>query len=70
MTLNYWKMVKRYHDLKEEVGGSIPGCEISSLLDRNLAMSCRLWLIKRKKKRKKHNIYVPTLIYLYIWMKK
>jgi hypothetical protein len=37
MTLNYWMIVERYPNLKEEVGGSIPGCEISSLLDkRNL----------------------------------
>jgi hypothetical protein len=27
-------MVERYPNLKEEVGGSILGCEISSLLDR------------------------------------
>jgi hypothetical protein len=35
-TLNNWMMVERYYpNLKEEgVGGSIPGCEISSLLDR------------------------------------
>jgi hypothetical protein len=32
MTLNYWMMVERYPNLKEEVGGSIPSCEISSLL--------------------------------------
>jgi hypothetical protein len=32
MTLNFWMMVERYPNLKEEVGGSIPGCEISSLL--------------------------------------
>ena len=29
-------MVKRYPNLKEEVGGLNPGCEISSLHDRNL----------------------------------
>ena len=34
MTLNYWMMVERYPNLKDEVGGSIPGCEISSLLDK------------------------------------
>jgi hypothetical protein len=34
MTLNCWIMVERYPNLKEEVGGSIPGCEISSLLGR------------------------------------
>ena len=37
-TLKYWMMVERYPNLKEEVGGSIPGCEISSLLNRKLAM--------------------------------
>ena len=35
-TLNYWTMVERYPNLKEEVGSSISNCEISSLLDRNL----------------------------------
>ena len=34
MILNYWMMVKRYPNLKEEVGSSIPGYEISSLLDK------------------------------------
>jgi hypothetical protein len=37
MTLNYRMMVERYPNLKEEVGGSNPNCEISSLLDRKLA---------------------------------
>ena len=27
-------------NLKEKVGDLIPGCEISSLLDRNLALAC------------------------------
>jgi hypothetical protein len=36
-TLNYKMMVERYPTLKKEVGGLIPGCEISSLLDRELA---------------------------------
>jgi hypothetical protein len=31
-------MVKRYPNFKKEVGGSIPGCEISALLNRKLAM--------------------------------
>jgi hypothetical protein len=48
MTLNFWKMVERYPNLKEEVGGSIPRCEISSLLDKTLARwssaSCALAL--------------------------
>ena len=33
-TVNYWMTVERHQNLKEEVGDSIPGCEISSLLDR------------------------------------
>ena len=37
MTLSYQMMVERYPNLKEEVGGSNPGCEISSLLDGKLA---------------------------------
>ena len=37
MTLNYQVMVEGYPNLKEEVGGSNPGCEISSLLDGKLA---------------------------------
>jgi hypothetical protein len=37
MTLNYSMMVERYPNLKKEVGGSSPECEISSLLDRKLA---------------------------------
>jgi hypothetical protein len=27
MTLNYWMMVERYPNIKEEVGGLIPDCE-------------------------------------------
>jgi hypothetical protein len=58
MTLNYRMMVERYSNLKEEVGGSIPRCEISSLLDgklvRWLTVSCALALayqpyVSRKK---------------------
>ena len=37
MTLNYRVMVEGYPNLKEKVGGSNPGCEISSLLDGKLA---------------------------------
>jgi hypothetical protein len=48
MTLNYWMMVERYPNLKEEVGGSIPGYEMFSLLDIKLARwsttSCALVL--------------------------
>jgi hypothetical protein len=44
-------MMERYPNLKEEVGGSIPGCEISSLLDGKLAKwstaSCALALAQQ-----------------------
>ena len=53
-------MVERYPNLKKEVGGSNPGCEISSLLDGKLARwstaSCAsvlaCWPSVSKKKRK------------------
>ena len=51
---------ERYPNLKEEVDGSIPGCEISSLLDKKLAtwsttsctlmLACRPSVSKEKKK--------------------
>ena len=58
-------MVERYPNLKEEVGGSILGCEISSLLDRKtchvvktatraLALACRP-SVKKKKEKKRRN---------------
>ena len=56
-TLNYWVMVERYPNLKEEVGGSIPGCEISSLLDRNLALACWHSVSKKKKKEEESRLY-------------
>jgi hypothetical protein len=37
MTLNSQMMVEKYPNLKEEVGGSIPDCEISSLYDGKVA---------------------------------
>jgi hypothetical protein len=47
-TLIYQMMVERYPNIKEEFGSSIPGCEISSILDGKLAMwstaSCALML--------------------------
>ena len=36
-TLNYWMVVERYPNLKEEVDSSNPGCEISSLPNGKLA---------------------------------
>ena len=46
-------------NLKEEVGSLIPGCKISSLLDRNLAMACQPYVpkTKRKKERKKRDSF-------------
>ena len=54
-------MMERCPNLKEEVGGSIPGCEISSLLDKNfpggqLPHVLRHWhvdLLSQKKRQKK-----------------
>ena len=56
----YWVMVEGYPNLKEEVGGSNLGCEISSLLDGKLARwstaSCAwrwpVGLLSQKKKKK------------------
>jgi len=60
MTLHYWRMVERYPNLKEQVGDSIPGCEIFSLLDKKLvrwstaycasALACRLSVSNKKQK--------------------
>jgi hypothetical protein len=51
MTLNYWMMVERHPNLKEEVVGSILSYEISSLLDKKLTKwstaSCALALACR-----------------------
>jgi hypothetical protein len=51
MILNYQMMMERYPNLKEEVGGSIPACEISSLPVKKLAKwldsSCALALACR-----------------------
>ena len=43
-TLNYQMMMERYPNLKEEVGSSTPGCEISARLDRKTCqvVSCLL----------------------------
>ena len=62
MTLNYWMMVETYPNLKKEVGGSIPGCEISSLLDRDLALACRHSVSNKK------NIIHDLPYYLLRWM--
>jgi hypothetical protein len=57
-TLNEWMMVERFPNLKEEVGGSIPDCEISSMHDgklvkwsfvsRTLTLACRPFVSKKK----------------------
>ena len=54
-------MVERYPNLKEEVGGSILSCEISSILDGkfvkwsiascDLAMKCRSYVSRRRKRK-------------------
>ena len=53
----------KYPNLEEEVGGSIPGCEISSLLTKNVAMwstaSLVIWcwsvgLMSKNKERKNY----------------
>jgi hypothetical protein len=70
MTLNYWMMVKRYPNLKKEVGGSIPDCEISSVLDRKTChvVSCFMCfnvglltfcLKKRRKKEEEKEMSLP-----------
>ena len=64
MALNYWMMVERCPNLKEEVSDSIPGCEISSLLDKKTCqvVNCLMcfgigmsaFCLIKKRKRKKH----------------
>jgi hypothetical protein len=67
-TLNYQMMVERYPNLKEEVGGSDPGFEISSLADGKLARwsstSYALALARRPfvSKKTKQYITVTTLL--------
>ena len=65
MTLNYRMMMKRYPNLKKEVGGSNLGREISSLLAGKLArwstasivlvLAC--WPPPKKKKKKKKGLF-------------
>ena len=43
--------MERYPNLKEEVGGSISGSKLSSLLDRDLALVCRPSVSKEKEAR-------------------
>ena len=43
----------------EKIQPMIPGCETSSLLDRNLAMACRPSVSKKRRKKKEKNIQ-PT----------
>jgi hypothetical protein len=54
-------MVERHPNLKEEVGGSIPGCEISSLLHKRgrevnfllcFGVSLLAFCLKKKRKEK------------------
>ena len=66
MTLNYWMMVERYPNFKEEVGSSNPDCEISSLPDGNFpggellyVLWCWLVGLLSQKKEKKRPIVKP-----------
>ena len=65
MTLSYQMMLERYPNLKEEVGGSIVGCEISSLLDGKLARwstaSCALALACWPSVSKQHNNVIHSV---------
>ena len=70
-TLNYQTMMERYPRLKKEVGGLIPDCDISSLLDRKvvkwsttsyaLVLGCRPFVSKRRRKQrtKQHPHHLP-----------
>ena len=44
-------IVERYPNPKEEIGGLIPRCEISSLLDINLTLASRSSVSKNPKKK-------------------
>jgi hypothetical protein len=60
MTLNYWMMVERYPNYKDEVGGSNSGCEISSLLARWSTASV-LWPSVSKKKLKTKKSFMSRI---------
>jgi hypothetical protein len=67
-------MVERYPVVKEEVGGSIPICEISSLLDMKLvkwliascvlASACQPYVSKLKLIKKKKNVVLKWCMIL------
>jgi hypothetical protein len=69
-------MVERYPNLKEEVGGLNPGCEISSLSDEilatwsiascALALACRLFVSQKKRKKEK---IACKLLTLNVWLR-
>jgi hypothetical protein len=66
MTLNYRTMVERYPNLKEEVGGSNPSCEIPSLSDGNspggqLPHVLWRWHVDLLSQKRKENIIVMGL---------
>jgi hypothetical protein len=61
MTLNYWMMVERYPNLKEEVGSLKPDYEIFSLRGKLtgwsyasyvLALACWFFFSKKKKEKR------------------
>jgi hypothetical protein len=59
--------VERYPNLKEEVGGSIPGCELSSLLDQKNChvVSCillsALWFLEILQLTPNNSMFIKNL---------
>ena len=68
-------MMEGYPYLKEEVGGSIPGCKVSSLLDKNLSsgqLPPMLWrwhvdlLSQKKEKKREEKVSMPHSVLDYL----
>jgi hypothetical protein len=69
--LNYMMMVERYQNLKEKVGGSNPGCEISSLPGGKLArwstayyalaLACRHSVSRKKLLTNYKKVYISSI---------
>jgi hypothetical protein len=59
--------VERYPNLKEEVGGSIPGCELSSLLDKknchvvNCILLSALWFLEILQLTPNNSMFIKNL---------
>ena len=50
MTLNYWRIVERQPKPNEVVGGSIPDCEIFSLLDGKISQVATCLMCSKNEK--------------------